>query len=334
MPAYTHAGASRCTTLSILEVQSLCDLLTLPPNLSPSSSFFHTSQYSKLTSTTQPLPPAILQPAGVFADIKKSLHLSLPIPTHLCLTHAGLNQEVIYSIYKTFEAEVVQHTKSLSRYADKHYDIPTSIKAWLNRMNAMTSLWYTPNEVYRYFPSTKNLLLLPYVESECEACTLSIVGGRPDVLFDLRASLVSRTSTKDKKVPRLLRFVEAWVEGGEHVSVMKDTSSALGAEIKVVRREQKRAHRERKMRENKEVEKKNYGARDRGSGSRSDKMRNSMESPSSISALYAAETESHTTSTTSRREREDFLRSKDSRNPSQHRSKFFLGEILRPRGSS
>lgn len=59
----------------------------------------------------------------------------------------------------------------------------------------------------------------------CEACVLARVGGEREVLFALRTVVLARTRTKKGSVrnePRLMRFVEAWVEGlGGDESVLK-----------------------------------------------------------------------------------------------------------------
>lgn len=198
---------------------------------------------------------------------------------------------MIYSIYKAVEAEIVEHVKPLSKFMAKHDDVPDTVKRWLARMQAMTSLFSTAGEVHRSYPATLSLPLLPNVESGCEACSLAVMGGRPDVLFDLRASLLSRGSKKGKKEPRLLRYVEAWLENCEHIGVLRDTSSFLGSEIKTVRKEQRREHHKN---EKARAERRQTG-RSRGDQSKSsgERKRHGARTPSSIAGLYATKTNSH-----------------------------------------
>ncbi|KAL8366937.1 hypothetical protein RB599_011124 [Gaeumannomyces hyphopodioides] len=50
----------------------------------------------------------------------------------------------------------------------------------------------------------------------CEACVLACVGGHPELLTALRASLLGRTKSKDKsKAPILILLIDSWVEYGK-----------------------------------------------------------------------------------------------------------------------
>lgn len=186
----------------------------------------------------------------------------------------------------------MQHTKPFSRAMTKH-DIPNpNVQNFLSRMQALNALWFTPNEVRRFFPSTETLPLPPYVDSGCEACMLAVIGGRPDILFDLRASLISRSRTSGKE-PRLLRFVDAYLEACEHMDVLRNTSSSLGEEVKDVRKRLRAQHKEKTktMREKNTraiTQEKKYGKFSSKNGS-VEKMRFRARGPASVEPVSAAE---------------------------------------------
>lgn len=82
------------------------------------------------------------------------------------------------------------------------------------------------------------------VESGCEACILSFIGGNKDILTDLRASMLGRKK-KGRGVPILLTVVEAWIHWldiNEEVQVLED-SREMGKQLRGVRREMQKVRR-------------------------------------------------------------------------------------------
>ncbi|KAL2255109.1 hypothetical protein VTK26DRAFT_4090 [Humicola hyalothermophila] len=137
------------------------------------------------------------------------------------------------------------------------------MREYVERMNGIATLWLDWDEFERWYgegavlaPSgeeASECRLFERVESGCPACVLAVVGGRRELLVALRASVEARAGGKD---PRLLRFVDAWIdafaeaggdedEGGE-AGRMRKESFALAEEIRRVRIANRRWKQERR----------------------------------------------------------------------------------------
>lgn len=89
-------------------------------------------------------------------------------------------------------------------------------------MRELHALWLSPTDYRKMFlqaPPPPAKKKWPFQREGCEACILACVGGDAEVLLDLRTVVLSRTKTaelhgrRNIKIPTLLRFVEAWLEG-------------------------------------------------------------------------------------------------------------------------
>jgi hypothetical protein len=109
-------------------------------------------------------------------------------------------------------------------------------------MRALNGLWQDGQSfTMRYGETWK----FPQLESACEACMLSVIGGSFSVLTDLRSSIIGRRM-KDREPPRLARFVDGWTDAftWEQMMELKDKSEVVGRELRNLRKRMHRARRE------------------------------------------------------------------------------------------
>ncbi|KAF4448802.1 hypothetical protein F53441_7851 [Fusarium austroafricanum] len=136
------------------------------------------------------------------------------VPTAcLCSAHHNLDPKLIRRLMLLIIAETTERIQVLRAWR-KRIAYPEAVVAWLDRIDAVTGLWIGRDAFNATFGyervSPANLV----VRSKCEACIMSVIGGRPQVLGDLRATLISRRDRQidsGGKAPRLLRLVESWI---------------------------------------------------------------------------------------------------------------------------
>ncbi|KAF4342235.1 hypothetical protein FBEOM_3817 [Fusarium beomiforme] len=136
------------------------------------------------------------------------------VPTAcLCSAHYTLHPKLIRRLMLLIIAECTEHIQVL-RVWRQRIAYPNAIIAWLDRVDAVTGLWVGRqafNATFGYERVSPTNLI---VRSKCEACIMSVIGGRPQVLGDLRAALTTRRDRhvdRGDKNPRLLRLVESWI---------------------------------------------------------------------------------------------------------------------------
>ncbi|TLD04702.1 uncharacterized protein PgNI_09403 [Pyricularia grisea] len=211
----------------------------------------------------------------------------LPPRVDVCWVHRSLSPFVIHEVFEclaeevTFKTDVVRGYRGIEQTAD--------LSEFVNRMTGINGLWLSEDEFDEIFckhpegggngteafPEANRFLPLlnaiprrardkqgrrdrskPRPRRSCEACVLAFVGARGRLLSDLRAHLLAR-SRVGGKMPRLLRFVDAWIQhfGGERAKRLTLESEDLADHIEdVLRRdaeEQRRNRRSKKARKSK-----------------------------------------------------------------------------------
>ncbi|KAF9764309.1 hypothetical protein IL306_002838 [Fusarium sp. DS 682] len=136
------------------------------------------------------------------------------VPTAcLCHAHHALHPKLIRRLMLLIIAECTERIQALRAWRQR-IAYPSAIIAWLDRVDAVTGLWIGRkafNATFGYERVSPTNLI---VKSKCEACIMSVIGGRPQVLSDLRAALTTRRDRhidRGGKDPRLLRLIESWI---------------------------------------------------------------------------------------------------------------------------
>lgn len=249
--------------LSTYEVSQLTCFLVIPPGLDISSSYFHTHQRKKIAE----LPSSLRKPVKTLPTLMHKLYLYTPKHKSeaLCATHVSLNVALIHSLFNSIETEVTVHVRRFVEInaAEK---VSECVKEWLVRVKMIETLLTLDNSMHRTRLST-DVPRIARLESTCEACILALIGGRADVLIDLRNCIVSR----QKRVgdfPRLLRYIEAWMAGFDNVNDLMQASSSMGVQVRNVRKflhknrqKQKHARAEKSSRALKASEEDIHGAK-------------------------------------------------------------------------
>jgi hypothetical protein len=132
-----------------------------------------------------------------------------------------LNAYTIHSLFTRLTFEVGRNLNSLVLH---HQLLNTRQRDLVERVRELHALWLSPTDYRKMFlqappPPPPMKKKWPFQREGCEACILARVGGDAEVLLDLRTVVLSRTKTaelhgrRNIKIPTLLRFVEAWLEG-------------------------------------------------------------------------------------------------------------------------
>lgn len=137
----------------------------------------------------------------------------------LCAAHHGLDPKLIRRLMLLIIAECTERIQTLRTWRQR-IAYPNAVIAWLDRIDAVTGLWIGRkafNATFGYERVSPTKLV---VKSRCEACIMSVIGGRPQVLSDLRATLTTRRDRhieQGGREPRLLRLIESWISH-QHVN--------------------------------------------------------------------------------------------------------------------
>ncbi|EWY97800.1 hypothetical protein FOYG_02560 [Fusarium oxysporum NRRL 32931] len=131
----------------------------------------------------------------------------------LCPAHHGLEPKLIRRLMLLIIVECTERIQTLRTWRQR-IAYPSAVIAWLDRIDAVTGLWIGRkafNATFGYERVSPTNLV---VKSKCEACIMSVIGGRPQVLSDLRATLTTRRDRyidRGGRDPRLLRLIESWI---------------------------------------------------------------------------------------------------------------------------
>lgn len=244
------------------DIDLFVHVLCLPPAArhpvdgSPSRQWL-ARQSEKVAQLPKPLrrPDNWLGRLSVYTNRKLRLTIDDLVPqcAVLCGAHEGLNPWLVHRVFLLLSGEVTRRMDPLRRYLkdpakyghDDHDEdnsgIAGVIRAYVDRMNGLLSLWTGPDVLARVVggevASYPEGLAVPRVRSDCEACIVACVGARGQALCDLRAMMRGRSRRKGR-APVLLRLVEAWIgrfgEGG--VERLMGESEYMAGVVRSVRR--------------------------------------------------------------------------------------------------
>ncbi|KAH7170191.1 hypothetical protein EDB81DRAFT_876234 [Dactylonectria macrodidyma] len=130
----------------------------------------------------------------------------------LCDSHRDLDPRLIRHMMLLVSRELTQRADRFRKWRQRA-SFSDRLVAWLDRMDAATALWMGQQAFEAVFGYNRTTPITT-VESECEACIMSVVGGRPQLLADIRASLRARRHRyprKGRTEPRLRSIVESWI---------------------------------------------------------------------------------------------------------------------------
>ncbi|ROW15055.1 hypothetical protein VPNG_03394 [Cytospora leucostoma] len=240
------------------DINLLARVLRLPPTArlpvdgSPSPQWL-ARQSQKISQLPKPLqrPHNWLERLSVYTNEKLNLTIEDLIPqcAVLCDAHKGLNPWVVHRVFLLLSEEVTRRLDPLRKYLKdpdryvnnddkvKFETAPAEVQDYVDRMNAILSLWTGPRVFARIVGSDYPPgMALPRVESHCEACIVACVGARAQALCDLRATMCGRSHRK--REPVLLRLVEAWIEniGGADAERWLSESAVMASIVRRVRR--------------------------------------------------------------------------------------------------
>ncbi len=134
-------------------------------------------------------------------------------PVMLCSAHQGLNPVLIHQLFVHISREVT-HADRLWQH---EHLLTSELRSWAMRMMGVCALW-SHNKVFHLvarsnFPRYHDELKLPHLVYPCEACVLSVIGAREQILCDLRASLLSRMYAEERRA--MAKERSAWVREGK-----------------------------------------------------------------------------------------------------------------------
>jgi hypothetical protein len=219
--------------LSARDTEKLSTLLTLGWRTQPTLQWL-----SEQKRAIDDLPSSLQKP-GLFLKLAMSLPKT-PEKAVLCQSHKGLNPFLIHRFFFQLSAEC---TTRLTRLEENPRLAP-NLSAFLKRIHGINSLWLSSYVYQQLFNiSEKEECLVEMVHGGCEACILSVVGANLQMLSDLRASMLGRRK-KGLPRPRLLKIVDAWIDGTGHGLDIRRDSDELGKEIRECRRQMQKARRQ------------------------------------------------------------------------------------------
>lgn len=240
------------------DINLLARVLRLPPAArlpvdgSPSPQWLarQSQNISQLPKSLQ-RPHNWLERLSVYTNEKLNLTIEDLIPqcAVLCDAHKGLNPWIVHRAFLLLSEEVTRRLDPLRKYLrdpDRYGNnddkikletSPAEVQDYVDRMNALLSLWTCPRVFARIVGSNHPPgMILPRVESHCEACIVACVGARAQALCDLRAMMCGRSHRRSE--PVLLRLVEAWIGniGGEDAERLLGESAVMASTVRRVRR--------------------------------------------------------------------------------------------------
>lgn len=215
------------------DTELLCQLLSLQSGVEPNEAWLRDQAHLITT-----YPPSLRRPESLLPRLVSALSLT-PNKAHLCKTHKPLNAHLIRRIFLQVSAECTTRVARLSEYPM----LPESVSQFLKRIQSLNSLWMSP-ELYRQaFNVMPHEARFKPVFGGCEACILATVGGSPQIISDLRTSMIGR-KTKRGPSPRLLPLVEAWIGWSSQRDKICEESDVLAKEVRGIRRQLQLARRQ------------------------------------------------------------------------------------------
>jgi hypothetical protein len=184
------------------------------------------------------LPSSLQKSKNPLTNLAMKL-LRSPQKAVLCPSHKGLNPPLIHRFFLQLSAECTVRLVRL----DENPHLSPNLAAFLKRIHGINSLWFAPFIYRSLFQVREKEECHEMIKGGCEACILAVVGTNQQMLCDLRASMLGRRR-KRLPVPRMLRIVDAWIDGTGHGTAIREKSDALEKEIRECRREMQKVRRQ------------------------------------------------------------------------------------------
>ncbi|KAL1860941.1 hypothetical protein Plec18167_003778 [Paecilomyces lecythidis] len=121
----------------------------------------------------------------------------------VCPVHKSINRHIVHDAWMLIKREVTSHLNILYMYPDV---VGLEEKAILRNLRAVSGMWI--------LPSSEDLPqgAWDFQVNRCEACMLARIGAKPTILRNMRVMLLSRNQIhKNRRAPRLIRWVDAWI---------------------------------------------------------------------------------------------------------------------------
>lgn len=254
-----HDGLADVSDRALKELTSL---LNMPPFVNiekPGEEWLQAQKelIPKLNSSIR-VPPNFLARLALRVNRYHRLPF-FPQVAKLCWAHKGLDPRVIRNLTLLVGHECTLRTDRFRAYRGL-ITFPNSVAVWLDRMDSVTAMWIGEFAFRKVFGYKAKMPAYHTVQSGCEACIMAVVGGRRQLLCDLRASMLARKARyhdkkyKGGKHPRLLRIVDAWIArfDKEEGQATLEESNMLAKDISDVYQEMSRR---KKKKEKERVEK-------------------------------------------------------------------------------
>ncbi|KAF4981350.1 hypothetical protein FZEAL_2835 [Fusarium zealandicum] len=210
----SQTGAYRLHDISPRELDQLTMLLWMDPSVNvarPDKEWLQ-DQELRITTLDESIRCSTSLLNRIIARIEKSR--DAPQAARLCAAHRGLNPVLVRRLWLLLVTECGERTDRF-RVWRKRIAYPDSISAWLDRIDTVSGMWFGRKAFRATFGYHRTSTAELSVKSGCEACIMSVFGGRPQLLSDLRASLVVRRGKypgKIRREPRLYRLVDSWIK--------------------------------------------------------------------------------------------------------------------------
>ncbi|KAG9232750.1 hypothetical protein BJ875DRAFT_544298 [Amylocarpus encephaloides] len=245
------------------DLKKLTKLLRLP-NGGPIDSTWLTKQKEGVDL----LSKNMLKKEGAMGTIDNIIKYRFEKAT-LCDAHRRLQPWLIRRIFSQITLEITVRNEKLS----KNEGMRPAIYQWLKGVHSLNSLMMTAQFFRQMFREDFDYTdwRPDMIESGCEACIISYIGGSVKALQDLAISAESRKS-RSHVPPLLCKVLNAYIEDlkpEDYTEKMHKRNFKFIKEIKLIRRTVTKAHIEKKRQE-KEKRKREKGANSKAKTASSD----------------------------------------------------------------
>ncbi|KAL3424738.1 hypothetical protein PVAG01_04019 [Phlyctema vagabunda] len=178
------------------------------------------------------LAPQLKRPTGLLPRLAMALDAFGPKQAYLCATHRALNPCLVRQLFVLLSAETTTRLQRLRATPPDLLSEP--VRRWVRRLSSINGLWLAPDIYRAIFSPMPEDHCFSQIPHSCEACILAVVGGNPEILVDLRASIVGRRKKKGTEA-RLLPILNAWISWYVNDTTLLNESEDLGREIRHMR---------------------------------------------------------------------------------------------------
>ena len=214
-------------------IKPLARVLSYAPAPSVNSKTLKRESYINVTKyQIAELPPKLLMHDGLIARMcAKALGL--------CSLHNQLVPSVIEDILRWIQNEVEYYIPRMIRRMRNKGAFSVTQRAIFNTVFAVfedvPAMWYKSAE----FTTRKGRAVAPqwsYQKDRCAACILARLGGDESFVFALRVGMLGRMKESVGDSSRRMKWIEAWMEGVDRKVELQRSSTALGQELKALRK--------------------------------------------------------------------------------------------------